>query len=638
MKLLKHLSAAAAGLLCAGLLCVSAFAEENETTTEPAVTAVTEEQSDVTQPTVTDAEETTSQSSSETTVITEATSVTTVTTVPEEEFSDGWNFRNGKWFYYADGVPASGLVEIDGETYIFAPNGAFKAGWQTVNSRRTYFDYETHEPVYGWISYMGNTYYNDREFGKLKDMHEIDDNTYIFMDTGIMQTGFGKYQGFMYYCDENGAVVKGDQSQTPIDINGVKYIISPSGKVHLGWQTINGLRIYFDYETAEPVYGWINYNGKYFYTDAVSGKYIGECYIGIHPYRFDEGGALQTGLQSFSDGSTLYYYHDGTWATGLTKLGKDTYFFDADGFMQTGWQTSGNKKYYFAQDGKMQTGWLTLDGNTYYLGADGSMQTGLVAIGNSKYFFSSDGIMQTGWQTSGNKKYYFDANGKMHLGILELSDGKYYLGTDGVMCTGFALINYKTYYFDDDGKMHFGWKKIDSKTYYFDSDGVMLTYRHKIDNVNYLFYSNGVLATEGNQDIVAVALTQLGNVGGQPYWTWYGFNYRIEWCACFVSWCAYQCGYVQSGSVPSFISCKVGINWFKEHGQWKGRSYTPKSGDYIFFDWEPDGVADHIGIVDYYENGYVYTVEGNSGDTCRTKAYSIDDSCIFGFAAPQFKK
>ena len=87
-----------------------------------------------------------------------------------------------------------------------------------------------------------------------------------------------------------------------------------------------------------------------------------------------------------------------------------------------------------------------------------------------------------------------------------------------------------------------------------------------------------------------------------------------------------------------FISCKVGIDWFKAHNQWKGRSYTPKSGDYIFFDWEPDGVADHIGIVDYYENGYVYTVEGNSSDTCRTKSYSIDDSCIYGFAVPNFKK
>ena len=40
----------------------------------------------------------------------------------------------------------------------------------------------------------------------------------------------------------------------------------------------------------------------------------------------------------------------------------------------------------------------------------------------------------------------------------------------------------------------------------------------------------------GGEDIVSVALSQLGNEGGQPYWSWYGFNSRVEWCACFVSY------------------------------------------------------------------------------------------------------
>ena len=45
----------------------------------------------------------------------------------------------------------------------------------------------------------------------------------------------------------------------------------------------------------------------------------------------------------------------------------------------------------------------------------------------------------------------------------------------------------------------------------------------------------------GSDDIVAVALSQVGNVGGQPYWSWYGFSSRVEWCACFVSWCGATC-------------------------------------------------------------------------------------------------
>ena len=48
-----------------------------------------------------------------------------------------------------------------------------------------------------------------------------------------------------------------------------------------------------------------------------------------------------------------------------------------------------------------------------------------------------------------------------------------------------------------------------------------------------------------DEAIVSVALQQVGNVGGAPYWSWYGFNSRVEWCACFVSWCANECGYIQ---------------------------------------------------------------------------------------------
>lgn len=64
----------------------------------------------------------------------------------------------------------------------------------------------------------------------------------------------------------------------------------------------------------------------------------------------------------------------------------------------------------------------------------------------------------------------------------------------------------------------------------------------------------------GNQAIVEVALTQVGNQGGQPYWSWYGFDSRVEWCACFVSWCADQCGYIESGLVPKFACCADGAN------------------------------------------------------------------------------
>ena len=133
----------------------------------------------------------------------------------------------------------------------------------------------------------------------------------------------------------------------------------------------------------------------------------------------------------------------------------------------------------------------------------------------------------------------------------------------------------------------------------------------------------------GNQAVVDIAKSQVGNVGGQPYWSWYGFNSRVEWCACFVSWCYGQMGL----SEPRFAACQSqGIPWFQSHGQWGGRDYANIApGDAIFFDWDLDGRADHVGIVVGTDGSRVYTVEGNSGDACKIKSYDLNYQCIKGY-------
>ena len=133
----------------------------------------------------------------------------------------------------------------------------------------------------------------------------------------------------------------------------------------------------------------------------------------------------------------------------------------------------------------------------------------------------------------------------------------------------------------------------------------------------------------GNQAVVDIAKSQVGNVGGQPYWSWYGFNSRVEWCACFVSWCYGQMGL----SEPCFAACQSqGIPWFQSHGQWGERDYANIApGDAIFFDWDLDGSADHVGIVVGTDGSRVYTVEGNSGDACKIKSYSLTYECIKGY-------
>ena len=149
--------------------------------------------------------------------------------------------------------------------------------------------------------------------------------------------------------------------------------------------------------------------------------------------------------------------------------------------------------------------------------------------------------------------------------------------------------------------------------------------------------------TDGDGQIVTVALSQVGNVGGEPYWSWYGFGSRVEWCACFVSWCANECGYIDTGVIPKFAGCVNGVQWFKDRGQWLDGFAEPVPGMIIFFDWDnkgssgaQDGESDHVGIVEKVENGIVYTVEGNSGDSCRINQYSVGHYEILGYGVPQY--
>ena len=145
-----------------------------------------------------------------------------------------------------------------------------------------------------------------------------------------------------------------------------------------------------------------------------------------------------------------------------------------------------------------------------------------------------------------------------------------------------------------------------------------------------------------NRQIVDVARSQLGNVGGEPYWSWYGFPSRVEWCACFVSWCADQCGYIDAGIIPRFSGCEQGAGWFKARSLWLDGSATPTSGAIIFFDWPDenglqDGSPDHVGIVEKVENGRVYTIEGNSGDACQQNSYPIGYFEIYGYGTPKYE-
>ena len=149
-----------------------------------------------------------------------------------------------------------------------------------------------------------------------------------------------------------------------------------------------------------------------------------------------------------------------------------------------------------------------------------------------------------------------------------------------------------------------------------------------------------------NSEIVLVAKAQIGNEGGDKFWKWYGFEEHVHWCACYVSWCANECGYIEKGIIPKFAGCENGIAWFKEKNLWhdRGESYYPIVGDIIFFDWYDDngnqnGTSDHVGIVTRtdIDNRTIYTIEGNTSNKCAERMYSFDDVQVMGYGSPKYE-
>ena len=143
----------------------------------------------------------------------------------------------------------------------------------------------------------------------------------------------------------------------------------------------------------------------------------------------------------------------------------------------------------------------------------------------------------------------------------------------------------------------------------------------------------------GSSELVNLALSQLGNEGGEKFWKWAGLSERCEWCALFVSWCGDQTGLMASGQIPFFSFVSDGVDFYKEKGKWIDGSEVNSSncdkliqpGMIIFFDWEPDGRPNHVGIVTKVYDGYIYTVEGNKSDAVAEGTYSANSNKIYGF-------
>ena len=152
-----------------------------------------------------------------------------------------------------------------------------------------------------------------------------------------------------------------------------------------------------------------------------------------------------------------------------------------------------------------------------------------------------------------------------------------------------------------------------------------------IGNRSYTKEMKSIVSVVSDKPIVKAAMGQLGNKGGERFWSWYGFENREDWCALFVSWCEDQCGYLKSDAAPKFAIVSDGADWFVLRDQWRLMGDTPEAGDIIFFDFEQDGLLDHVGIVETCDGKTITTIEGNSGNACKRLTYSVGSSQIAGY-------
>jgi len=159
-----------------------------------------------------------------------------------------------------------------------------------------------------------------------------------------------------------------------------------------------------------------------------------------------------------------------------------------------------------------------------------------------------------------------------------------------------------------------------------------------ISDLSHIAWVTGTRA--GRQEIADLALLQVGQVGGQPYWSYMGFANRVEWCDTFVYWVYHFSGNASLYPTHGYTAPNVNAAWtvalvnhFRAAGQWENNSFRNlAAGDVIFFDWDLDGRPNHVGIVIGRDANMVYFVDGNAGDQVRLQARMLDSAVILGYA------
>ena len=357
--------------------------------------------------------------------------------------------------------------------YYYDADGKLLTGRQTIDGVQLYFDKNGKQVKGSLVDIDGDTYYFDK-------------------DSGVMWTNSSlTLNGMTYEIDDQGRVTSSLRNTFVQDKDGDWTYLKDKGQVATGWQTIDGIQLYFD-GTGKQIKGErILIDGKYYYFDKNSGE------------------LLRNAFHSFSSSYKLYFGNDGAQVFG--------------------WYTLDGHRVYFKEDGlQAKDKVLSIDDNYYYFNQDGQLLVnGSAKSYNSLYLADSEGKLLSGWREIDGKTYYLDPSEKHYYYNRTASiDGKTYLfgsyaellrndtnyayasDENGIVRTGF----YRT----DKGYLCYleprvisdyqpTWKEIDGKLYHFEKSTSLGKYLYgspittnatlEKDGKTYVIDENGV-ATE----------------------------------------------------------------------------------------------------------------------------------------------
>ena len=373
----------------------------------------------------------------------------------------GWVKESGKWYFYKDGVKATGWQEWDGKRYYLNSDGTMKANEWMIDANGSIYYFRS----WGGAYKNCNAVINGRSYtfgadSKMQGSQWIvkGGNWYLAKD-GKIATGWQEWQGSKYYLNSDGTM---RSNEWRLDDTGkIRYLCSWGGAYKNRSAKINGRSYTFNSNADVTNTQWIAMDGT---------------------WKLAKDGRIATGWQTWD--KNLYYLNsDGSMKANeaFTDGGKLYFFRSWGGAYKNCWYTSGGKKYYLHDNSAAyQNEWLKADGKWYYFQSDSTMATD-TWIDN--YYVDASGVWIPSkekptdkWITSGNRKWYRHADGSYTKNDWELINGKYYrFDNEGWMVTGWKKINDIWYYMDKTTGERYGegWHWIDGNCYYMNANGEM---------------------------------------------------------------------------------------------------------------------------------------------------------------------